>query len=932
MLNKQKQHFNWLFVSTLAAVAAILSTGSQVKAADGTSGTVTPMTNSLDVDAPGSTLLASSHSDNTGAAAGLITFGAYYTHLKTGQPWENYSRTGKYADVVVNVAKAGGSLIFWRGNSYLPYWKTGKGQWNLEEIIPRTGDGTKPMPDRNNVYSHVEVIENTPEKVILHWRYLASFTAGNPHGNVEQGNLIDETFLITPDGKVNRVIKKATDHSDEWNDPLNQTERNLQLSETGVTKVSEDGPRHSVSIQKIVGNRELNQNVVDPVLWFKFDEGVGAETTESVTLAVLPIAGRKALWKKGISGTALEFDGYHSVVTLPAAKAPHLSGGSVTLEGWFALGAYPWDWAPIIQQGDNKGYFLGVDSHGYPGFMVEVDGVWQQLTVPSAPPYTDANHLELFRWYDLAGTYNKQDGMMRLYVNGNEVANKKAGTGGLQTADDDVRVGKADILRMPTNATHDSNLSEFGLDGLIDEARVYDRALDAAQILQSFANYNPGPNIATAPDMQKRHLPTLASNGKFKAAYTHLPYYETWDNLWCVGKYSDLVVEFDQSQMKLVFWRGASYIPIMVNESDQWFLNEFNETWDVGDDEPMSDKACLDSHVRLIENNDARVVVHWRYRLASADHQVAYYNEKTGWGDIADWYYFIYPDGVISKQMRCYTRPDAGHEWDEQIIVLGEGQHPENVIRKAPVMTLVDAAGNGYDYDWNPDPPKPAYAGKIIQMIHLTGQYSPFTIQEFDNGDIYPGERTWYSVFPSWNHWPTSQINSSGRNASFPDRAAHSSISHLFWPFSAQQSGEISFQEKNLMEGMTNQKATSLTSLARSWLHAPGVSGIVGGVSYGYDQNERAYGFRLEAGPLSFQINASDESPIHNLCFRIKNWPDRNAVANLTIDGVPQPAGPNFRKGVSLDTDGTYTLIIWVGLETTNATKFEVNPGQAISH
>ena len=86
-----------------------------------------------------------------------------------------------------------------------------------------------------------------------------------------------------------------------------------------------------------------------------------------MTHAVLPIAGPKALWKKGVSGAALEFDGYHSAVVLPAAKAPRLASGSVTLEGWFALGAYPWDWAPLIQQGDDKGYFLGVDSHGYPG-------------------------------------------------------------------------------------------------------------------------------------------------------------------------------------------------------------------------------------------------------------------------------------------------------------------------------------------------------------------------------------------------------------------------------------------------------------------------------------------------------------------------------------------------------------------------------------
>jgi hypothetical protein len=381
--------------------------------------------------------------------------------------------------------------------------------------------------------------------------------------------------------------------------------------------------------------------------------------------------------------------------------------------------------------------------------------------------------------------------------------------------------------------------------------------------------------------------------------------------------------------MKVVFWRGTNYIPLLVNESEQWYMNEFNETGfnkDArGDYEPMSDKPCLDSHVRLIENSPARVVVHWRYRLADPDHKWAYYDDKTGWGDIADWYCSIYPDGVMSKQMRCYSsRPDTWHEWDEQIVVFGEGQRPEEVINKVPVMTLVDANGQATDYDWNPDPPKPAYNGKIVQMIHLTGRNSPFTIQAFNGGDIYKGERTWYSVFPSWNHWPTAQVDSSGRNATFPDRAAHSSISHLFWPYSNHQIGGIPYQEKTLLEGMTDQPAASLTGLANSWLHAPGVSHVSGGESEGYQQGERAYAFKLRTGPLTFQLDASDASPIHNLCLSIKNWPSRTRSANLKINGLAQTAGPDFRQGVILDSDGTYTMVVWIGLTATDAQTFEI--------
>jgi len=339
----------------------------------------------------------------------------------------------------------------------------------------------------------------------------------------------------------------------------------------------------------------------------------------------------------------------------------------------------------------------------------------------------------------------------------------------------------------------------------------------------------------------------------------------------------------------------------------------------------MSDKGCWDSHVRIIENNDARVVVHWRYRLENPDHHWANYDEN-GWGDISDWYYYIYPDGVASKILRCYTsKPDTWHEYNEQIVILGEGQHPESVVSKTPVMTLVDRAGKASDYDWNPDPPKPQYKGNVIQMIHFTGKFHPFAIQDFTGGDIYRGERTWYSVFPSWNHWPTSQINSSGRNASFPDRAAHSSFSHLAWPQSSRQDGKVTFLERTLMEGMTDQPATSLVSLAKSWLAAPAVTNVSGGTTWGYDQGHRAYGFKLNSAPLRFQIAASESSPIQNLCFEVKNWNSRTAKAVLKIDNKALRSGPDFRQGVNIDNDGSYTLIVWVGMSASTAQDFEVD-------
>ena len=275
--------------------------------------------------------------------------------------------------------------------------------------------------------------------------------------------------------------------------------------------------------------------------------------------------------------------------------------------------------------------------------------------------------------------------------------------------------------------------------------------------------------------------------------------------------------------------------------------------------------------------------------------------------------------------MRWYSsKPEAWQEWDEQIVVLGEGQHPESVVRKAPVMTLVDRAGKATSYDWNPNPPDPQFKDQVVQVIHFTGKYSPFAIQDFTSGDIYSGERTSYSVFPSWNHWPTAQINSSGRNARFTDRAAHSSISHLYWPISSQQPGKISYHEKLLMEGMTDQPAAALASLANSWLRAPLPREVSGGTSQGYDMSHRAYAFRWDGAPLRFELPASATQPVHHLCFEIRNWTSRSAAATLKINGVVQAPGPDFRQGVEIDSDGTCTLIGWSSLCATTPQEFEI--------
>ena len=206
----------------------------------------------------------------------LGSFGAFYTKIESGEGFEQSSRTGEYADIIVDLGNENGKLVFWRGSSYLPYLETDTGERIfVDEIIPRRGDGEGEMPDRANTYSRVAIIENSPEQAIIHWRYLPDFGGENPHSGVVATHFVDEYFKISADGKVNRTIKVGTEKIDDWNDPLNVATQSFTITGKGFTKVVTNEAGRSAAAERINGNQVVAEPVVAPVAWFKFDEAEG---------------------------------------------------------------------------------------------------------------------------------------------------------------------------------------------------------------------------------------------------------------------------------------------------------------------------------------------------------------------------------------------------------------------------------------------------------------------------------------------------------------------------------------------------------------------------------------------------------------------------------------------------------------------------------
>ncbi len=736
-----------------------------------------------------------------------------------------------------------------------------------------------------------------------------------------------------------------------------------------------------------------------PIAWWKFDKQIDAKKTADAVSRYQDTLIGYTKYVKGVSGTALIFDGYSTGVVRQASNAPELPD-AFSFEAWIAIQAYPWDLCGIVdrcehpdvepskrlgnippQKDPTAGYIFGIHANGHVNLELFADGKWQKCTSKEKIP--------LMQWTHIAATYDASKGMA-VYINGKKTGSK-AVKGPVKFAPKlDMLVGRNNKARVPYRALNTNTPVLYSFDGYIDEVKIYDRALSDEHIRKSYTAAKPG-----ATGMTFRKLPDEPKGpAPFGAYYTQLKFDEAWDAIRHEGPLPDVVVLFDDKPWRFVLWRGTGFVPHWVTENDIWYSNEFNETWGNAEyvAEPMSDKQCRYSHVRIIESTDARVVLHWRYALSDLQYNVVRVDPATGWGDWADEYNVIYPDGVgIRKQNLWSSEIDEYHEFHESMVLSQPGTRPEDNI-ETKALTLVNMEGETHTYSWLPKAPdkldKPANPN--IQLVNTKSKAKPFLIvsdapcvipnsdpvmtmlQEtmsseeleqlgakynamdseekekfsaellakairlgFDKETKLDGPRfkpynMWihreYSNFTWWNHWPVAQIASDGRDATEPDRVAHTSLSNVVvWDdYEVTENTRV----RLMMHGLTEKHPIELATLARSWLRAPQLFNRSRGyTNKGYDQAQRAYVFEYHDSEdneksIRFELPASDEQPLVNPAFIIKNW--GNDDITLQINRQPIERGKALRYGHVRTPQGA-DLIIWIELEETKHTEIRIS-------
>ncbi|MEO0601410.1 MAG: hypothetical protein AAF211_08245, partial [Myxococcota bacterium] len=278
-------------------------------------------------------------------------FYAHYTQLEVEDVPDEIS--GPYADVVVNVG-ATGQLVFSRQTSYRPVWNYGGEQ---SEAVPHlsavAGDGPEAGRfDPSNQYAHVRILSQDDDEVFVHWRYFPDLADLAPTG------VVHETYTIAQDGSVVRTHREGDVDFETWSDPQYGTTQTFRLTAQGIEDLETTEPVQRDPAPALVGAPVIDSALpFEPTARWRFDEGRG----ESV-------AGQdghdgvvaEPIWKSGVSGTALAFDGYGSVVTVE--RPPPISD-AVSVSAWIALSAFPWNTAPIVHHSEGfgtSGYYLGV--------------------------------------------------------------------------------------------------------------------------------------------------------------------------------------------------------------------------------------------------------------------------------------------------------------------------------------------------------------------------------------------------------------------------------------------------------------------------------------------------------------------------------------------------------------------------------------------
>ena len=419
----------------------------------------------------------------------------------------------------------------------------------------------------------------------------------------------------------------------------------------------------------------------------------------------------------------------------------------------------------------------------------------------------------------------------------------------------------------------------------------------------------------------------------------------TWGSLWKTGEVSDIVVDFE-SGYKFLFWKGMSYAPSWAADNIMTSLF-FAETVEPGVYrdccEMMSDRECRYSHARIIQNSDARVIVHWRCALADSAYNIC----RNQW---ADELFYIYPDGTVCRNVTIYIDPNDERAWKdcektgkrmpvsmldnipgkrtfndmEFIAVNPMGSASEDNL--APeALTILDCGNFRQTCEW-PEPPDfsktPApELSEYIFKINYKNRPSVFVASHAENmkislmgnaGMIYEAgavveDDCWKTVsdvpsmFGNFIHWPLTRgygTSALMNRDYFNDRPTHTFLGHANnAPVEVGDNGAVTWI---WLTGIADDDEHEMREKVKAWLNPVSINDAV------YDRKQRAYIVDNAAGKDEVELEVTQDDEVAKPSFVICGWESEqiSVYANNT-----ELNHDIFSAGVERYMDKIYTVV-----------------------
>jgi chitodextrinase len=199
---------------------------------------------------------------------------------------------------------------------------------------------------------------------------------------------------------------------------------------------------------------------------YSFSEGAGTITSDASGSSISGRLVNGPLWTAGRTGNGLSFNGTSSYVDLGNPTALQITG-SLTLSAWIFETANAADDAQIIAKSDSGS---GWQLKSTPDVGARTFGIAVTSTSGGRAQRYSRTVRALNTWYHVAGVYDAAAGTLNIYVNG--------------ALDNGVLSGAvpASILNSPVNANIGRRAAGFYLNGVVDDVRVYSRALSPTEI------------------------------------------------------------------------------------------------------------------------------------------------------------------------------------------------------------------------------------------------------------------------------------------------------------------------------------------------------------------------------------------------------------------------------------------------------------------